>query len=1140
MDPFSAQDLATLRSEPQSFIPKMAVYKPASTWKGRLNGVHAKGARIISVITDYGSTAAILNDSTLLVDEGINQQRLRIRSISGTFLTLEENDMDWLDQQDLNALLYIEPFPKFNREVQISSTTAVGYEDYDISYTDQNKNFSPVVNIGPAAFALEIDCDASGSFTDLDLSASGSFVFDSSISNYLWGVYTGDARPFDAEIIGSKTSQNVKYRFWNTGNYYIWCTITAANGKTSTAYRPVMVRCNKPGKTDSPFYNFAIDNLSGSRDAGYWNAKISVFENCDESNFPRNVPIVIYGAVSYGSGISKSTTPIKWYYDAGKDQKFVGWIRTETWVDEYRIKGAPVTFEAVGIGGILDRLENYPAWLQYKPLPTDWTGMVGLTADRMIYFYLKNRSTVLSIVDWHPTNDPRHAQYGEIPNGSMFSGMKNYLSGTIFAEIVSDRHSAIWTELEGQMLQDSSRGAFVTSMHDVTQDDHLNEITIPVNRDNPQTSWLSIDGLNFDGQSDPIFTGSGLNDVIESGLYSGSKPATFTIVITSSGTPDKFKWKLNNGAYKTGIKITGKNQGLSNGIIIKFAATTGHTVNDQWVITASPNVPLIAYAPGYVIKSKGGSPETISGLMLTPAQFDINRDAGRLFALKNNPYKNVPYKSKGNYPYDIAPQASLRYSELQSGTFREETFIDADFLIRVVNDNYSPKRASIFSELNLEVIIRDFNALVGPNVPRAVNGVKGVFPPAIGGTSPDSFNLNWPDLSFNWLDYNNLLPADSKADTTPFLDTTVYYFLTATALYRTNNFSSGSETWEKVLSLTDLPGTQPLEAFDTILQDRFILDPWNPKTAAYLVSHTPVDISNRRYFYVHYVTNLNGAAGAQIITKIMDSNTIFGTAEDISNIIYAPTIGATGYLGLGFVIFGLPSHAHYIRRNTTGSPFVDSGDIFTTGGAELISVGNLTSKVWMLARNASFQDALWLSSDRGATWALSHNFGSANDPGALIVPYDGGKNGNDNVIYGSISITPSKFFIRNEDGSFTLKSTPSDNFLTQLHAYTGDRNYVMAKMQADSLIRSSDAGSSWEIINNPPSTGVSTYLLGGWPYDKNIFIIAASSGAPGIYWTTGLFSSLAGSIVWHNATGNLLSVMGGIWQDGVGSPVWVS
>lgn len=82
-----------------------------------------------------------------------------------------------------------------------------------------------------------------------------------------------------------------------------------------------------------------------------------------------------------------------------------------------------------------------------------------------------------------------------------------------------------------------------------------------------------------------VFTGVGLNDATAGGDYTGVAPATFTVIIDATGTPDTFKWKKNNGSFTTGVAASAGAHTLSDGVTITFSATTGHTLADQWVIT---------------------------------------------------------------------------------------------------------------------------------------------------------------------------------------------------------------------------------------------------------------------------------------------------------------------------------------------------------------------------------------------------------------------------------------------------------------------------------------------------------------------------------------------------------------------------
>lgn len=80
------------------------------------------------------------------------------------------------------------------------------------------------------------------------------------------------------------------------------------------------------------------------------------------------------------------------------------------------------------------------------------------------------------------------------------------------------------------------------------------------------------------------FNGSGLNDLTWGTAFSGASSAQFEVVIDHNGTPDSFKWRKDAGAWTEDVAITGSEQTLSDGQKITFAATTGHTIGDKWLI----------------------------------------------------------------------------------------------------------------------------------------------------------------------------------------------------------------------------------------------------------------------------------------------------------------------------------------------------------------------------------------------------------------------------------------------------------------------------------------------------------------------------------------------------------------------------
>ena len=102
------------------------------------------------------------------------------------------------------------------------------------------------------------------------------------------------------------------------------------------------------------------------------------------------------------------------------------------------------------------------------------------------------------------------------------------------------------------------------------------------------------------------FAGAGLDDAVFSGIYTGAESAIITVEVDSVGGTDTFKWKKDGGVYTTLVDMTGGTQLLIDGVIIKFAATTGHTLGDIWIANA---VPGQAVTGKVLTKAKAGSTE---------------------------------------------------------------------------------------------------------------------------------------------------------------------------------------------------------------------------------------------------------------------------------------------------------------------------------------------------------------------------------------------------------------------------------------------------------------------------------------------------------------------------------------------------
>ena len=96
----------------------------------------------------------------------------------------------------------------------------------------------------------------------------------------------------------------------------------------------------------------------------------------------------------------------------------------------------------------------------------------------------------------------------------------------------------------------------------------------------------------------PTLVGSGLDDLTldAAAVYRGAKACTYRVYIDTVGATDTYKWSRDDGATWAAeeIPIAGAatTMELELGILIEFAAITGHTLNDYWTITATPVIAL--------------------------------------------------------------------------------------------------------------------------------------------------------------------------------------------------------------------------------------------------------------------------------------------------------------------------------------------------------------------------------------------------------------------------------------------------------------------------------------------------------------------------------------------------------------------
>lgn len=145
--------LSQLRTRPHRTRLWLSVFRPRVVLETQISqaGI-SKSDRDISVTILSGAMLDVVGGMTVYIGTSQGSKdvgRIRLRSGSGTTLTLAENSIDWTNGLYLTVVRYFEPWGVYPRIILDDDDNPIFYKDWDILYTDQNEQFDPVVCMGP-------------------------------------------------------------------------------------------------------------------------------------------------------------------------------------------------------------------------------------------------------------------------------------------------------------------------------------------------------------------------------------------------------------------------------------------------------------------------------------------------------------------------------------------------------------------------------------------------------------------------------------------------------------------------------------------------------------------------------------------------------------------------------------------------------------------------------------------------------------------------------------------------------------------------------------------------------------------------------------------------------------------------------
>jgi hypothetical protein len=443
--------------------------------------------------------------------------------------------------------------------------------DSDIMYADQNTKFDPAVIMGP-----DVVLWMTGSTIAFTPTAAG-WVFDSTITGYVW---TAVGR--SAESGMDSATPTITYD--TVGHYFVSCTVTAANGKSSTGYRSVFVVSDA-----NPPTPVILDGASGDAQSGGWTFDVTMYDNADQSYVRDCAKAVLYAKDSYG-GVAGSIGPLVGY----EGIVGIGWINGES-IDR-NAEQSSVKFTISGLQYWLNALEAFGCGLIQQADITDWKYIATLTLDRALWNALYWRSTVLSTVDVYMSNDVRQNAGLIAPEGSIWSQLV-YFANKILSYPRSNRYGQLFFEVDTQYIPYADRITAPT--------------IIPVVIALQSGDWRSDDNIQIERSTlsrTAMIDTAGTGDTDTEVYYSRAPGSSFS----------KF------GQHQTHDQLMIATQDQCNvlaGLLLAQANNLYPTVD----IPLSMNNRLIDIAPNQLITLSLASGDTPRGIVWDPAKRLIPR-----------------------------------------------------------------------------------------------------------------------------------------------------------------------------------------------------------------------------------------------------------------------------------------------------------------------------------------------------------------------------------------------------------------------------------------------------------------------------------------------------------------------------------
>jgi hypothetical protein len=434
----TAPELALLRGDGQWSKLYLAIFKPNTIYTARLDVVPTYTDLVAQIAFDTGSGTLgdVKPGMTLYVGTtagafDLGMCRIRKDPISGWFYIGLTSEINWQAECHLTV---VDDFDLWAKHAVIADSALV--MDVDVEYDDQHTDFNPVPVLGPHAVAWLDEATV-----DVTFDASDSWVPGSTISAYAW------TAPGSSASSGMSTATpTITYNA--VGIYRVFCTVTAANAKTTVGVRHVFIYDRD---ANQPATVFQLAQCIADYDTGGWMFDMAMEAEAGLGEIRDRSLVVLFAEDWYGE-TKQSIGPI----EGRENIVCVGRIMGESirWDRET----GQVHFTVQGPQYWLNKIKAFPIELTFATnTPDSWSVIPSMTVDRVLWHILYWHSTAIETMDFYPPEDTRLLPDGKTLASTIWGQLADIAQSRLLASPGFDRFGRLFVEIDPQMVPEADR-----------------------------------------------------------------------------------------------------------------------------------------------------------------------------------------------------------------------------------------------------------------------------------------------------------------------------------------------------------------------------------------------------------------------------------------------------------------------------------------------------------------------------------------------------------------------------------------------------------------------------------------------------------------------------------------------------------